>query len=194
MRRCMNARPFRFLPACLLLCLCLSGCAIVKPHMDSHQTTPIDWGLEGARSSAITVLPFVTHDQEERWGIYAGRRMQECLLGAKAFERVLYAEKEPVTTQYVLLGEIDGLYYGGTFTPTSVQITVRVINRQDGQTRYLSRLSAAAENRGLDLELLTRKYVSAPYPEQVLNGMLEELAREIALRSHAAAPGAQGPQ
>ncbi|MEN6473273.1 MAG: hypothetical protein ABFD81_04600 [Syntrophaceae bacterium] len=190
----MNARALGLLPVILALCLCMNACAIVRPHMDSSRTTPIDWGLEGAKSSAITVLPFVTHDQEKRWGIYAGQRMQESLLAAKAFERVLYAEQEPVTTPYVLKGEIDGLYYGGTFTPTSVQVTVRVINRQDGQTRFLSRLSAEAENRGLDLELLTRKYVSAPYPEQVLNGILKELAREIALRTHAAPSGAQEPQ
>jgi len=194
MKRCMNAKHIGLLPVCLLLCLCFSGCAIVRPHMDSHQTTPIDWGLEGTRGSAITVLPFVTHDQEERWGVYAGQHMQEYLLAAKAFERVLFAEKEPVTTQYVLKGEIEGLYYGGTFTPTSVQVTLRVINRQDGQTRYLSKLSAAAENRGLDLELMTRKYVSAPYPEQVLNGILKKLAHEIAERTHEAAPGAQEPQ
>ena len=73
-------------------------------------------------------------------------------------------------------------------------MTLRVINRRDGQTRFLSKLSAAAENRGLDLALLTRKYVSAPYPEQVLNGMLKELAREIAQRTHAAPSGAQVPQ
>jgi len=190
----MNARSLSLFPVLLLLCLCIGGCAIVRPHMETSRNTPIDWGLEGAQNSAITVLPFATHDQEKRWGIYAGQRMQESLLAAKAFERVLYAEKEPVTTPYVLKGEIDDLYYGGTFTPTSVQVTVRLINRQDGQTRFLSKLSAAAENRGLDLELLTRKYVSAPYPEQVLNGILKELAREIALRTHAAPSGAQEPQ
>lgn len=194
MKRCMNAKHFGILPVCLLVWFCLSGCAIVRPHMDSGQTTPIDWGLGGASRSAITVLPFVTHGQEDRWGVYAGRRMQEYLLAAKAFERVLYADKEPVFTPYVLIGEIDGLYYGGTFTPTSVQVTLRVINRQDGQTRYLTKLSAAAENRGLDLELLTRKYVSAPYPEQVLNGVLKKLARQIAERTRAAARDPQEPQ
>jgi len=188
----MNTRPLGLFPALLALGLCMSACAIVKPHLDASRTTPIDWGLEGARSSAITVLPFVAHGQDERWGIYAARRMHEFLLAAKAFERVLYVEQEPVATPYVLKGEIDALYYGGTFTPTSVQVTVRVINRRDGQTRLLTTLSAEAENRGLDLELLTRKYVSAPYPEQVLNGILKELARTIAQRTHAAPSGARG--
>ncbi len=190
----MNARAFILFSACLALCLCMNGCAIVKPHLEISRTTPIDWGLEGAGSSAITVLPFIAHDQEERWGIYARRRMQEYLLADQAFERVLYAEKEPATTPYVLKGEIEALYFGGTFTQTRVQVTLRIINRRDGQTRYLSTFSAAAENRGLDLELLTRKYVSAPYPEQVLNGILKDLAREIALRTHAEPSGAQGPE
>ena len=190
----MNAKPAVIIAVCLSLYLCMGGCAIVKPHMDSQQSTPIDWGLEGARSSAITVLPFTTHDQDPSWGIYAGQRMQESLLAAEAFERVLYAEKEPVTTQYVLKGDIDGLYYGGTFTPTRVQVTLRVIDRRDGQTRYLTRLSAAAENRGLDLEIMTRKYVSSPYPEQLLNGVLKKLASEIAQRTHTNAAGTQDPQ
>jgi hypothetical protein len=188
MIRSMSVKSIPLIPLCLLVCLGLSGCAIVRPHLETQQSTPIDWGLECTRSSAITVLPFITNVPDSSWGIYAGQRMQEHLLAEKAFERVLYAEKEPVLTQYLLKGTIDGQYYGGTLTPSTVQVTVRVINRQDGQTRYLTKVSAAAENRGLDLELLTRMYVSAPYPEQLLNGLLKQAAKDIAQRTGPSAP------
>lgn len=176
--------PLRVLTTAIV-CLFLTGCAIVRPHLDTRQETPIDWGLECSHTAAITVQPFVTGEPESKWGVYAAQRMQEYLLAAKAFQRVLVAESGPVMTPYVLTGEIDHMFYGGTFTPSKVYLTIRVINRRDGQTRFLRKGYAAAENRGLDLELLTRLYVSSPYPEELLNGLLKTAAKDIAQRTNA---------
>lgn len=174
--------------ACAILCLCLTGCAIVRPHLDTRLETPIDWGLECGHKAALTVQPFVTTTEAERpWGVYAAQHMQEYLLADKAFQRILLSDKESVATRYVLTGEINQMFYGGTFTPTKVSVTIRVIDRQDGQTRFLRKAYAEAEKRGLDLELLTRLYVSSPYPEELLNGLLKTAAKDIAGRTNASA-------
>lgn len=170
--------------AAAILCLFLTGCAIVRPHLDTRQETPIDWGLDCSHAAAITVQPFLTTGAESTWGLYAAQRMQEYLLAEKAFQRILMVKGEPVTTRYVLTGEINSMFYGGTFTPTKVYLTLRVIDRQDGQTRFLRKGYAEAENRGLDLELLTRLYVSAPYPEDLLNRLLKTAAKDIARRTN----------
>lgn len=172
----------------IILCLALAGCAIVRPHLTTQQETPIDWGLECSQTSAVTILPFATDNPA--WGVYAAQRLQEYLLAEKAFQRVILAEKEPVLTPYVLKGEIDHMYYGGTFTPSRVYVTIRVINRQDGQTRFLRKGFAEGDKRGLDLELMTRLYVSSPYPEELLAGLLKTAARDIAQRT---APTAHCP-
>lgn len=173
--------------AIAILCLFLTGCAIVRPHLDTRHETPIDWGLECSHTAGITVQPFLTKEAEAPWGVYAAQRMQEYLLDQKAFRQILLADKEPVTTRYVLTGEINHMFYGGTFTPSTVSVTIRVIDRQDGQTRFLRKEYAKAENRGLDLELLTRLYVSSPYPEELLNGLLRTAAKDIAGRTNATA-------
>lgn len=184
----MNAERAGLRLGVLVLCLALASCAIVRPHLTTRQETPIDWGLECSQTSAITILPFVT--EYPAWGVYAAQRLQEYMLAEKAFQRVILAEKEPVLTPYVLKGEIDSLYYGGTFTPSKVYVTIRVINRQDGHTRFLRKGFAEGEKRGLDLELMTRLYVSSPYPEELLAGLLKTAARDIAQRT---APTAHCP-
>jgi hypothetical protein len=176
-------KPIRKVLIHLLLSLLLSGCAIVKPHLDYQADTPIDWGLGGGFESAITVLSFDTGEFEPKWGVYAAKRMQEYLLEEKAFRRVVYGDKEPVTTPYVLKGEINHLYYGGTFTPTKVYVTIRIIERSDGQTRFMRKGSAECEKRAFRFDFLSRLYVSSPYPEELLNGILKTTAKDIARRT-----------
>ena len=97
-----------FLGLCMLM---LTGCALVKPERHYDEATPIDWGLENSFESSITVMPFEA--QDEKWGIYAAKQLQQHLLESRAFRRVVYSSAEPAGTQFVLKGNLEYIYYGG---------------------------------------------------------------------------------
>ncbi len=160
----------------------IAGCAMVKPDRHLDEVTPIDWGLSGESfESAITILPFDAQDQ--KWGVYAAKRMKEYLLEEKAFQRIVFGGKEPADTPYVLSGELEYLFYGGTHSPSRVCVSLRVIDASDGHTRFF-RISRASSGRdAFHVSWLSRVYVASPYPEELLNGLLRHIARDIAQRT-----------
>ncbi len=159
----------------------VSGCALVKPTRQLDEVTPVDWGLGGTFDRAITVYPFDA--QDEKWGVYAARRMKEYLLENKGFSRVVYSDKEPCSTPYELRGELEYLFYGGSHSPSRVCITVRVIDTADKDTRFMRIARASSERTAFHMTWLTRVYVPSPYPEELLNSLLEHVAKDIAGRT-----------
>ncbi|MFY9397615.1 MAG: hypothetical protein WAR22_04545 [Desulfomonilia bacterium] len=159
----------------------LAGCAMVKPERGLEELTPIDWGLEGAFEDGVTVMPFTCRDA--KWGAYAAERMQEHLLTHKAFRRVVLSHGEQPETPWVITGEIEQLYYGGTGSASRVGVSVRVIGLPDGQTRFqrISRMSS--EKKAFHLTWLKRVYLRSPYPEELLNPLLGHIAWDIAERT-----------
>lgn len=166
----------------LSVCLFIAGCAMVKPDRHLDEVTPIDWELDGESfESAITILPFDA--QDPKWGIYAAKRMKEYLLEEKAFQRVVFDEKDSAGTPYVLSGELEYLFYGGTHSPSRVCVSLRVIDASDGHTRFF-RISRASSGRdAFHVSWLSRMYVASPYPEELLNGLLRHIARDIAQKT-----------
>ena len=182
---------FRFLAPCLLggmLALILSGCALVKPNRHYEESTPIDWGMANTFESSVSVVPFVAEDS--KWGVYAAHRMEEYLLEEKAFRKVVFTEEINPTTDYIITGTLEHLLYGGPYDPTSVFLTVRVIDTADGQIRFMRTARASSEKRGYHMTLLRRVYVPSPYLEEVMNGILKHIAQDIASRSRS--PAKQG--
>ena len=165
----------------ILVYMMVAGCALVKPSRGVDEVTPIDWGLENRFEGSITVYPFDA--QDEKWGVYAAQRMKEYLLENKAFRRVVYAAKDSAATSYELRGELEYLLYGGTHSPSRVCITVRIIDTADKDTRFLRIARASSENTAFHTSWLQRVYVSSPYPEQLLNALLEHVAADIAKRT-----------
>jgi hypothetical protein len=161
--------------------IALSGCALVKPNRQLDEVTPIDWGLVDSFESGITLHPFDA--QDTKWGIYAAQRMKESLLEEKAFRRVVYSDKKPVDTPYELHGELEYLFYGGSHSPSRVCISVRVIDTADGHTRFMRVARASSEKKAFHMTWLSRVYVPSPYPEELLNGLIREIARDIAGRT-----------
>jgi hypothetical protein len=159
----------------------VSGCAFTQPRYAREDGRPIDWGLEGAVSESVTALAFGAPD--ERYGVYAAKRLKEELLNVAAFQRVVYAGAEPVDTRYILRGEITDLYYGGTNAATRVSLNLRLIDRADGQTRYLRKFTVSYAVKGFSLQWLNRYYAPAPLPEEVLSGLMREVAEELAERT-----------
>ncbi len=159
----------------------LCGCAFTQPRYAREDGRPIDWGLEGAVSESVTVLAFTAPD--ERYGVYAAKRLKEELLNVAAFQRVVYGASEPVDTRYIVRGEITDLYYGGTNAATRVSLNLRVSDRADGQTRYLRKFTVRYAVKGFSLQWLNRYYAPAPLPEEVLSGLMKEVAEELAERT-----------
>lgn len=170
----------------IVLSVSISGCALVKPNRQVEEETPIDWGLEGAFGSAVTVYPF--NAQDKKWGVYAAQRMKEYLLEKQGFRRVIFADTPDETTaestQYEIRGELDYLFYGGTDSPTRVCITVRVIDTSDGNTRFMRIARTSSEKKAFHMTWLSRVYVPSPYPEELLSSLLEHVAGDIADRTH----------
>lgn len=175
----------------LLFIWCLSsGCAMVKPERSLEELTPIDWGLDsGSFEDGVTVLPF--GNQDAKWGAYAAQRMKEHLLEHKAFRRVVLSEGGKVETPWVIRGEIEQLFYGGTGSPSRVGVSVRVIDVSDGQTRFLRISRASSGKEAFHLVWLSRVYLRSPYPEELLDPLLGHIAQDIAERT--ASPAQQGP-
>lgn len=184
----MNAKnSWRLLsrPLVLLALLLLgSGCTVARPHFYKQYETPIDWGLKSSFNESISIEPFtLPPNTNPEWGQWAARRMQQYLLEERAFQRVVLSEKGKSMSPLVLKADITQLYYGGTFAPSRIDASIRIISLQDGQTRFLRTAHVTGEKKGINLELLTRAYVSSPYPEEILDKMLKEAAHDIAQRT-----------
>jgi hypothetical protein len=166
-----------------LALLALTGCAAVKPDRHYDEATPIDWGLESSFENSITVMPFDA--QDEKWGVYAAKQLQQHLLESRAFRRVVYSESEPTPgqAQFVLKGSLEYIYYGGTHSPSRVCVSVKIIDLRDGKTRFLrvSRMSSSKD--AFHLTWLSRVYVESPYPEELLNAVLVHIADDISSRT-----------
>jgi hypothetical protein len=162
------------------------GCALTKPSREFDETTLIDWGLVDSFKNSVAVRPFQAEDP--KWGIYAAQRMKEYLLEEKAFHRVIYAEKIIPDTTYVVTGSLDHISYGGTDTPTSVFLTVRLTAVSDDQTRFLRTAKASSVKGAYHVALLRRIFVPAPYPEGVMNSVLRHIAKDISARTNSSPP------
>ena len=165
---------------CLMLAL-MSGCAFTQPRYARQDERPIDWGMEGAVNESAAVLTFKAPDQ--RYGVYAAKRLKEQLLNEAVFKRVVYAEDEAVDTRYIIRGEITDLYYGGTNASTRVSLDVRVVDRADGQTRYFRKAGIKYAVKGFSVQWLNRYYVPAPLPEEIISALMHEIALELAERT-----------
>jgi hypothetical protein len=82
-----------------------------------------------------------------------------------------------------LKGEIEYIYYGGTHSPSEVCVSIRIIDRSDGQTRFLRVSRATSEKDAFHMTWLNRVYVSSPYPEELLDALLRHIADDISQRS-----------
>jgi hypothetical protein len=165
----------------LFLLMLTTGCALVKPDRHYDEATPIDWGLENSFESSITVMPFEA--QDEKWGVYAAKHLQQHLLESRAFRRVVYSDTGKAQTQFILKGDLEYIYYGGTHSPSRVCVSVKIIDVKDGKTRFLrvSRMSSAKD--AFHVNWLSRVYVPSPYPEELLNAMLVRIADDVSERT-----------
>ena len=167
----------------ILILLMLAGCALIRPHSEFEKTTPIDWGLAGACVSSIRVEPFL--GQEEKWGVYAQKKMQEYLLAQAAFTKVVRDEIiDPNAVLYELRGEITYLFYGGTELPSEVQVSVRIIDLSDSQTRFFRKSAVSYQNWAVNIWRISRLFVPSPLPEELLSEVLHDIACDIAARTH----------
>ncbi len=174
----------RLISIALILIACmLTGCAFARPYMEFKDSTPIDWGLKGSFEKAIAIVPFDSHSYDKKWGIYAAQRMKEYLLEEGAFQRVIFSEEEKSFMPLLLKGEITYMWYGGSYTPSKVNVIVRIIDTSDGQTRFLKKSSISYERKGYSISWLNRMYLSSPAPEELLNGVLKHIAEDIAART-----------
>jgi len=167
----------------MIMCICvlIAGCAMVMPTRNLDEVTPIDWGLENSFENGVTIMPFDA--QDEKWGNYAARQMKQHLLETGAFRRVVLSEKDKTATDYVLKGEIEHIFYGGTHSPSKVCVTVRIFEVKDGKTRFLRVSRATSEKDAFHMTWLSRVYVPSPYPEELLNALLKHIAEDISQRT-----------
>lgn len=181
--------PLFFLPIVLTLVLA-SGCALVMPTRHYEEATPIDSGLAGAYSNTAAVMPFDAKGNDG-WGVYAAQRLTEYLIEKKTFKQVDFAEKRPPEVSYIITGTLDHLSYGGNETPTAVFLTVKVIRASDSQTLFYRTTKASSKKSAFDITLLRSVDMPSPYIEEVMNGMLERIAQDIASRTNL--PAVQNP-
>lgn len=168
-------------PVVLVLMLA-GGCALVKPTRYYEEATPMDEGLAGASKGTAVVMPFDAMGND-MWGIYAAQRMTEYLIEQKAFRQVAFSDKKPQGTGYLITGTLDHLSYGGNESPTTVFLTIKVASTPDDQVHFYRTAKASSEKSAFHLTWLRRVDMPSPYIENVLNGMLERIAEDIALRT-----------
>ena len=165
----------------MLLFVMLAGCAVVKPDRRCDEATPIDWGMDDSSENTVTIMPFEA--QDGKWGVYAAKMMQRHLLETGAFRRVVLSGDRKPEAGYVLTGDLEYLYYGGTHSPSQVCVSVKIADFRDGKTRFLrvSRMSSGKD--AFHLNWLSRVYVPSPYPEELLNALLGHIADDISQRT-----------
>ncbi len=187
----MNSK-VRYLPVLIFLAAAIltAGCALTKPSRGFEEATLIDWGLADSFGTSVAVTPFAAEDP--KWGVYAAQRMKEYLLDEKAFQRVIYAEAKKPDTTYIISGSLDHISYGGTDTPTSVFLTVRLVSASDNQARFLRTSKASSMKSAYHMTLLRRIFIPAPYPEEVMNSVLKHIAKDISARTNTS-PAVENP-
>jgi hypothetical protein len=174
----------------ILILMLAGGCAVVTPVGNYEESTPMDSGLAGASDRTAVVMPFDAKGNDA-WGAYAAQRMKQCLIEQKAFQQVVYSEQKPQGAGILITGTLDHLSYGGIDSPTTVFLTIKVVSTPDGQVRFYRTAKASSAKKAFHLTWLRRVDVPSPYIENVLNGMLERIAKDIASRT--ALPAVQNP-
>jgi hypothetical protein len=168
----------------------ISGCALVKPTRHFEESTPIDQGLAGTYLSTAVVMPLEAKGNEN-WGEYAAQRLTEFLIEQKAYRQVVYTKDKIPGTGYIITGSVDHLSYGGNDEPTTVFLTIKVLGAADSQTLFYRTAKASSKMSAFHVTRLQNVSVPSPYIEEVLNNMLERIAKDIASRTNL--PAVQNP-
>jgi hypothetical protein len=167
-----------------------SGCALVKPTRHFEESTPIDQGLTGTYLSMAVVMPLEAKGNES-WGAYAAQRLTEFLIEQKAYLQVVYTKDKVPGAGYIITGSLDHLSYGGNDEPTTVFLTIKVLSAADSQTLFYRTAKASSKMSAFHMTRLQNVSVPSPYIEEVLNNMLERIAKDIASRTNL--PAVQNP-
>lgn len=167
-----------------------SGCALVKPTRHYEESTPIDQGLAGSNVSTAVVMPLDAKGNES-WGAYAAKRLAEYLIEQKAYRQVVYTKDKVPGAGYIITGTLDHLSYGGNEAATTVFLTIKVIGAADSQTLFYRTAKASSRMSAFHMTRLQRMDVPSPYIEEVLNTVLESIAKDIASRTNL--PAVQKP-
>ncbi|HVN71755.1 MAG TPA: hypothetical protein VMU10_07035 [Desulfomonilia bacterium] len=173
-----------------IMCIILSGCALVMPTRIYDEATPIDTGLAGMYLSTAAVMPFEAVGYEN-WGVYAAKKLTGSLLKHKAFRQVVYAEKKPPEVNYIITGTLENLSYGGNEGPTTVSLTVKVVGASDSQTYFYRTAKESSKKSAFHMSWLRRVDVPSPYIEGVLSSMVDRIAKDISSRTNL--PAVQNP-
>ncbi len=168
----------------------ISGCALVKPTRIFEESTPIDQGLAGTYLSMAVVMPLDAKGNES-WGAYAAQRLAGYLIEQKAYRQVVYTKDKVPVTGYIITGSLDHISYGGNDSPTTVFLTIKVLGAADSQTLFYRTAKASSKMSAFHMTRLQNVDVPSPYIEEVLNNMLERIAKDIASRTNL--PAVQNP-
>ncbi len=173
-----------------LMFLLVSGCVLIKPTRHYEESTPIDQGLAGTHLSTAVVMPLEAKGNES-WGVYAAQRLTEYLIEQKAYRQVIYTKDKVPRADYIITGTLDHLFYGGNEDATAVFLTIKIQGATDSQTLFYRTAKASSKMSTFDMTMLESVDVPSPYIEEVLNGMLERIAKDIASRTNL--PAVQNP-
>jgi hypothetical protein len=173
-----------------VICILVSGCALVKPTRHFEESTPIDQGLAGTYLSTAVVMPLDAKGNES-WGAYAAQRLTEYLIDQKAFRQVTYSKNKVPGTGYIITGSLDHIFYGGNEAATTVFLTIKVLGAADSQTLFYRTAKASSKMSAFHMTRLQSVDIPSPYIEEVLNNMLERIAKDIASRTNL--PAVQNP-
>lgn len=174
----------------LALVIFVSGCALVKPTRHFEESTPIDQGMAGRYLSTAVVMPFEARGSDD-WGVYAAQRFTGYLIGQKAFRKVTCSSNIQPGTDCIITGSLDHLFYGGNDTPTTVFLTIKVLSADASQTLFHRTVKASSRMSAFHMTWLRSMDVPSPYVEEVLNNLLERIAKDIASRTNL--PAIQSP-
>jgi hypothetical protein len=167
-----------------------SGCALVKPTRHFEESTPIDQGLAGTYLSTAVVMPLEAKGNES-WGAYAAQRLTDYLIEQKAYRQVVYTKNKVPGADYIITGTLDHLSYGGNEATTTVFLAIKVLGAADSQTLFYRTAKASSKVSAFDMAKLQSVDVPSPYIEEVLNSVLERIAKDIASRTNL--PAVQNP-
>jgi hypothetical protein len=168
----------------------ISGCALVKPTRIFEESTPIDQSLAGTYLSTAVVMPLEANGNES-WGAYAAQRLSEYLIEQKAFKQVTFSKNKLPGTGYIITGSLDHLSYGGNEDATTVFLTIKVLGAADSQTLFYRTAKASSMRSAFHMTKLQGVDVPSPYIEEVLNSMLDHIAKDITSRTNL--PAVQNP-
>jgi len=174
----------------IILIIQVCGCALVKPTRHYEESTPVDRGLAGTYLSTAAVVAFDTTDNDS-WGVYAGKRLTEYLTESKAFREVIYSKNDVTGAGYIITGSLDHLFFGGYEEPTAVILTVRVLSADRSRVLFQRTAKASSRMSAFHMTWLRSVPVSSPYVEEVLDSLLERIAKDIATRTNL--PAVQNP-